>query len=55
MKLYTITEVKNTLDINCRLDDTEEQINTLEDRILEISDWTEKNLIKRNENNLKDF
>ena len=33
----SITEIKNTLEgINSRLDDTEEQINMLEDRKVEI-------------------
>ena len=35
----TITEMKNTLEgINCRLNDTEELINTVEDRMVDITE-----------------
>ena len=38
-----ITEMKNTLEgINSRLDDTEEQISKLEDRLMEISEAEQK-------------
>ena len=35
----TITEMKNTLEgINCRLNDTEELINKVEDRMVDITE-----------------
>ena len=40
---YTITEMKNTLDINSRLDDTKEQISKLEDRVMENTEAKQKN------------
>ena len=33
----TITEIKNTLEINCRITEADEQISELEDRIVEIT------------------
>ena len=39
----TITEVKNSLKgVNSRLDDTEEQISKLEDRVVEITEAEQK-------------
>ena len=49
--------MKNTLKaINSRLDDTEEQMNELEDRGLEITEAEQKKRkrIKRNEDSLRD-
>ena len=54
----TKTEMKNTLGgINSRLNDTEEQISELEDRVVEITAAEQKKekRIKRNEDSLKDF
>ena len=54
----TITELKTTLEgINSRITETEEQINDLEDRMVEII-ATEQNIekrMKRNEDSLRDL
>lgn len=40
---YIITEIKNTPEgINSKLDDAEEQISTLEDRVIEITGAKQK-------------
>ena len=53
----TINEMKNTLEgINCRLNDTEERISELEDRVVEINaSEQKKKRMKRNEDSLRDI
>ena len=54
----TITEMKNTLEgINIRINESEEQINDLEDRMVEISaaEQNKEKRMKRNEDSLRDF
>ena len=48
--------MKNTLEgINCRLNDKEEQISELEDRVVEITDTEQKKKrMKRNEDSLRE-
>ena len=51
-----ITEMKNALEgINSRLNDTEEWISELEDRLVEITDAEQKKRMKRNEDSLRDL
>ena len=52
-----VTEVKNTLEgINSSLNDTEEQINELEDRVVEIIEAEQKRKKKeRNEDSVRDL
>ena len=48
----TITEVKNTVEIiNCRLEDAEEWINDLEDKVMEntLAQQQKEKRIKKNE------
>ena len=48
--------MKNTLEgINSRLNDTEEWISELEDKVVEITEDEQKKRIKRNENGLRDL
>ena len=54
----TITEMKNTLEgLNSRLNDTEEWISELEDRIVEITanEQKKEKRMKRNEDGLRDL
>ena len=55
----TITKIKNTLEgLNGRLNDTEEWISKLEDRVVEITDAEQKKRKKRilkTEDNLRDL
>ena len=55
----TITKMKNTLEgLNGRLNDTEEWISKLEDRVVEITDAEQKKRKKRilkTEDNLRDL
>ena len=53
----TVTEMKNTREgINSRLNDSEEQINELEDRVAEITAAEQKKVkMKRNGDNLRDL
>ena len=54
----TITEVKNTLEgINSRINEAEEQISKLEDRVVEITaaEQNKEKTMKRNEDSLRDL
>ena len=54
----TIMEMKNTLEgINWRINEAEEQISELEDRMVEITDVEEnkEKRMKRNEDSLRDL
>ena len=54
----TITKMKNTLEgLNGRLNDTEEQISDLEDRMVEFTaaEHNKEKRMKRNEDSLRDF
>ena len=52
----TITEMKNALEgINSRLNDTEEWISELKDRVVEITAAEQKKRMKRNKDSLRDL
>ena len=55
--MKTTNDMKNTLERNRRLNDTEECINELEDRAREITATVqiEKKRIKRNEDSVRDL